>query len=89
MGAPIFFPLFGIGFVLLAVIKAVFSFKNAFSQNRMSRFDIVDGDEEPDPFNERFGRASSSESNYCPYCGKRVEDDYTFCNGCGNELPRY
>lgn len=89
IGAPIMFPLFGIGFVLLSVIKAIFSFKNAFSQNRMSDFDIVDGSEEQDPFNQRFGSPSSRiKSNYCPRCGNRVEDGYTFCNYCGNELPR-
>ena len=43
MGAPIFFPLFGVVFVIMGIVQAVYNFKNATSENRYSEFDIVDG----------------------------------------------
>ena len=54
---------------------------------------MTDGEEEPDPLNEMFGEReernapSQTESNYCPYCGQRVEAEYEFCNVCGKKLP--
>lgn len=54
-GASFFFSLFGICFIGLAVVQAVYNFKNATGKNRYSAFDIVDEDEENDPLNERFG----------------------------------
>ncbi len=27
------------------------------------------------------------ESKFCPYCGAKVEGDYTYCNKCGKKLP--
>lgn len=54
-GAPFFFSLFGICFIGLAVVQAVYNFKNATGKNRYSAFDIVDEGEENDPLNERFG----------------------------------
>ena len=56
MGAPGFFLLFGVVFIGIGVVNAVYSFKNATGENRYSDFDIVDSHEEPDPLNERFGR---------------------------------
>ena len=56
----------------------------------------VDEDgEEIDPWNERFGEKKdysqqtviSGDSKFCPYCGVRVEGDYTYCNKCGKKLP--
>lgn len=54
MGAPIFFPLFGVVFVIMGIVQAVYNFKNATSENRYSEFDIVDSQEEPDPLSQRF-----------------------------------
>lgn len=56
MGAPGFFLLFGVAFIGIGVVNAVYSFKNAAGENRYSAYDIVDSDEEPDPLDERFGR---------------------------------
>ncbi|MGN0468123.1 MAG: zinc ribbon domain-containing protein [Acutalibacteraceae bacterium] len=95
-GAGIMAP-FGIIFVVVAVVQAVYNFKNATSKNRHSQFDITDENEEPDPWNERFsekssssdyyGADSSSKSNYCPYCGERADSDFAFCKNCGRKLP--
>ena len=55
MGAPVFFPLFGLIFIGIGVAQAVYHFRNATGENRYSYFDIVDGDEGLDPLNQRFG----------------------------------
>lgn len=94
----VIFSLFGIIFVGIAVVNAIYNFKNATGKNRYSEFDITDGDEEPDPLNERFGSRSASKpteskddkktkNKFCPYCGAEVGGDYTFCNSCGKKLP--
>lgn len=42
MGAPPFFCLFGVVFVIIGIIQAIYNFKNATGKNRYSEFDIVD-----------------------------------------------
>lgn len=98
MGAAFMAP-FGLIFVIVAVMQAVYQFKNATAKQRYSEFDIMEGHEEPDPWNERFaserrnvGSAttdnSSAEGNlFCPYCGAPVDFNYAFCNRCGKKLP--
>ena len=88
------FALFGVVFIAIAVIQAVYNFKNATSKNRYSAFDITDHAEEPDPLNERFGSTEQnaghtgrSDSSFCPYCGTPVEEDYEYCANCGRKLP--
>ncbi|MDU5142987.1 MAG: zinc ribbon domain-containing protein [Paenibacillus dendritiformis] len=96
MGAPIFFVLFGIVFVGIAVIQGIYHFKNATGTNRMSVFDITDGQSEPDPLENMMNRRQamnaneSSEVNYCPYCGNKIMDNsYKFCSKCGKELDNH
>ena len=97
MGAPFFFPLFGLVFIGMGITSAVYNFKNATGENRYSSFDIVDGDEEPDPLNARFGKEhdaddtdntapASNEFAFCPYCGMELREDFAFCPRCGREL---
>ena len=93
------FGLFGLIFVGIGILNAVRGFRNAFSKNRRSEFDIVDDFEEPDPWNERFGDSSfysekvynpdnDSDGNaFCPYCGNAVERNFIYCNNCGKKLP--
>ncbi|MBQ7943220.1 MAG: zinc ribbon domain-containing protein [Lachnospiraceae bacterium] len=92
------FALFGVLWTGIAIAQTVYNFKNATSKNRYSSFDITEGDEEPDPLNVRFGEwteeqdtykadAPTGDSKFCPYCGTKVEADYTFCNECGKKLP--
>ncbi len=92
------FALFGVIFVIIAVVQAVYHFKNATGKHRHSVYDITDHTEEPDPLNERFGdnvsrdnTANSHEPNekacFCPYCGTKAASDYTFCKSCGKKLP--
>ncbi len=90
------FSLFGIVFIAVAAVNAVYNFKNATGKNRYSEFDITEGNEEPDPLNEYFGesvdnsyenRKSVVGNKFCPYCGTPVEENFEFCNNCGKKLP--
>ena len=95
MGAGGLFAIFGLVFIAMAIVSAIYNFKNATSKNRYSAFDITDETEEPDPWNERFDEkkytsqtsANSTGSKFCPYCGTRVDGDFVYCNKCGKKLP--
>ena len=92
MGGGVF-ALFGIIFIAVAVVQAIYNFKNATGKNRYSAFDITDGNEEPDPLNKRFGNPQATtkkkndvDNKFCPYCGTTVAVDFEFCNNCGKKL---
>lgn len=98
MGAPVFFPIFGVIFILLGVVQAVYHFKNATGKERFSEFDIVDSQKEPDPLERRFGqerepweeppqREDAAQASYCPYCGAKAEPGFVYCAKCGRKLP--
>lgn len=96
MGAPGFFPLFGVLFILMGIGQVVYHLKNATGENRYSSFDIVEDGEEPDPLDQRFGSASRTEESapaqgggyrFCPYCGAKLGEAFTFCGKCGKKLP--
>ncbi len=53
MGAPPFFCLFGVVFVVIAIAQAVYHYKNATGKNRFSSFDITEEGEEPDPLESK------------------------------------
>ena len=94
MGGGVF-ALFGIIFIAVAAVQAIYNFKNATGRHRYSAFDIIDNVEEPDPLNERFGipccsttqKKSDAENKFCPYCGTRIAVDFEYCNNCGKKLP--
>jgi len=98
MGAPVFFALFGVGFIAIAIFSAVYNFRNATGENRYSIYDITEHGEESDPLNERFGVKTSAEtdddgqrngkkSKFCPWCGTELDSDFVYCNSCGKKLP--
>ena len=85
---------FGLIFIAIAIINTIYNFKNATGKNRYSQYDITDSEEEPDPWNEKFGNNYEEQisqpqtaAKYCPYCGEKAEKDYKFCSSCGRELP--
>ena len=93
IGAPVFLTLFGVLFIVVALVSVFYNFHNATSENRMSEFDITEDGEEPDPLSTAFEktdektRTTAAGSKFCPYCGTPVRDDYEFCNNCGKKLP--
>lgn len=92
MGAPWFMSAFGVIFIILAVVSALYNAHNATGKNRFSILDITDENEEPDPL-ERISRTEEktgtgrSGSRFCPFCGTAVRDDFEFCDQCGKKLP--
>ena len=91
----VIFPLGGVLFIIMGVVKAIYHFKHATGENRYSEFDITDDTEEPDPLNRQFGSkpestpdAPPSGSSFCPYCGAPVQNDFAFCRKCGKALPK-
>lgn len=89
---------FGLIFVAVSVIDAVYSFKNATRENRYSEFDITDSAEEPDPLNTRFG---GGRANIDADTDRRIRSTETaaninknnnndkinnFCPYCGNAV---
>lgn len=84
-----FFSLFGVFFILFAIVQAIYNFHNATQKNRYSSFDIVDGDEETDPLNRRFGTqdslSASSAEDY-QTVDKQDTKNSKFCPYCGTKL---
>ena len=94
MGAPAVFPLFGLVFIGIAVMQAVYHFKNATGKERYSVVDIVDSNAEPDPLAQRFGGEAGAPpadageaAGFCPYCGAEAEAGFAYCKKCGKRLP--
>lgn len=95
------FPLFGVIFIIVGIIQAVYNYKNATGKDRYSLYDITHSGEEGDPSDnwvreETNGnefeskkenpKNSGVQSNYCPYCGTQLERDYNFCPNCGKTI---
>ena len=83
VGAPTPFALFGVVFIAVAVISAIYHFRNATGENRHSIVDITEDGEEPDPLDLRFGQ-----KHYCPFCGNALPENARFCPSCGKEIPQ-
>lgn len=95
----IVFPLFGVIFVAIGIVQAMYHLRNATGKDRFSEFDITEESEETDPLNtwvhekhQTFDqRNTASESgeeryNYCPGCGGKLNEEYSFCPHCGRRL---
>lgn len=96
MGAPAIFPVFGVLFIITAIIGGVYNYKNATGKNRYSSFDITEEGEESDPLSQRLGseppthddtRRAEAGTGFCPYCGEKAQADFEFCPKCGKRLP--
>ena len=94
MGAGFMVP-FGLIFIGFAVVGVIYNMKNATSKNRYSAFDITDGNEEPDPLNQRYGNqgynqydynSSSNSQGYDAYGRPEETEDSAFCPYCGNPV---
>jgi DNA-directed RNA polymerase subunit RPC12/RpoP/lipopolysaccharide export LptBFGC system permease protein LptF len=78
----VIFPLFGVLFIILGIIQAVYNYKNATGKDRYSIYDITDSHEEDDPSDKWI----KGEAIYCPYCGAKLERDYIYCPKCGKGI---
>lgn len=92
MGAPPFFLAFGVLFIVVGIVQALYHYKNATGENRFSEFDITEDGEEPDPLDRRNREAPEQEKpdgacRFCPYCGAQVGEGFSYCAKCGRELP--
>lgn len=95
---PFMFSVFGIIFIIAAIVNIVYNYKNATGKNRMSLYDITDADEEPDPIDKyfRYDKTEMEHSSslndadeydrYCPYCGRYLKRDYEYCPKCGKKI---
>jgi hypothetical protein len=101
IGAPGFFTAFGVIFVLLVIIGAIYNFANAAGKERMSAFDVTTGDEEGDPVARAFGHGAPKtekrgqpsaagprrfDGDFCPFCGHKLEGDFDYCPKCGRDV---
>lgn len=84
MDAPVYFCLFGVVFVGLAIAHALYDLYNATAKRRFSLFDVTEEGEEPDPLAREDG--SGGAEAFCPACGAKVAADDRFCRKCGREL---
>jgi len=94
----IIFPFFGVMFIIIGGVQAVYNFKNATGKNRYSIFDITDSEEERDPSDKWIksevinegekerSRDTKSAVYYCPYCGVQIESEYMYCPKCGKAI---
>lgn len=88
IGAPGVFIAFGVVFIAIALVGAVYNLVNATRKNRFSEFDIVDDGEEPDPLNQFFGASAQRTEGaaFCPQCGHKLNAGDRFCGGCGRRI---
>ena len=88
MGAPWFFGLFGIFFVVMIGVSTFVNYKNVTGDNRFSEYDIVDINDEPDPWDKKF-RGGEEEYRLREDCGHvhmtgaDCEGKTRFCPYCG------
>ena len=92
MGAPPFFLAFGVLFIIVGIVQALYNLKNAAGKNRFSAFDITEDGEEPDPLDRRASNGMEREvsggaDRFCPYCGAKSGEGFVYCAKCGRELP--
>ena len=86
-----FFWIFGVVFIAVGVVSLILNLYNTFAKNRMSVLDITEDGEEPDPLGARFGTEGTPRSGtgggFCPYCGAKAQEGFSFCRSCGRRLP--
>ncbi|WP_294449461.1 zinc-ribbon domain-containing protein [uncultured Gemmiger sp.] len=81
------FPLFGVFFVVMGLIRTAYSIHNAFGKNRYSEYDITDDGEEPDPFDPRNAHREDmyrdNAARSAPYGAGSSAPAGGFCPYCG------
>lgn len=86
----VIFPLFGVAFIVLGVIRTLYAAQNTFGQNRYSEYDITDDGEEPDPFDPRNAHREDmyrdTASRPAPHDEQPSAPEGGFCPYCGAPL---
>jgi len=87
------FPLFGVLFIILGAVQAVFHYKNATGRRRMSLLDITEDGEEPDPL-ETFAKRHHHDRQEADWPAdtdgetgayRSFDGHMRFCPYCGNK----
>ncbi len=86
MGAPVFFVMFGVIFIIAALVQAVYNFKNATGKKRFSVMDIVEDHEEGDP-TDRWVQDKYSEEDRYDYHEEEEEERDFHRASAGDDLP--
>ncbi|MBQ9562930.1 MAG: zinc ribbon domain-containing protein [Lachnospiraceae bacterium] len=91
----------GVLFIVASVAEVVISLRDIIrTEAEIARMDLDEAEEE-DPIPEEPEIVVDSipllpedadstlveSTNFCPYCGARVDGDYVFCRVCGKRLP--
>jgi len=87
MGAPGFFALFGVIFIVFAIVTGIVNIYNATNRNRFSTFDITTGEEESDPIAEALdlrGRDRDRGGRSARSVGSRGETEWEPGGGQGD-----
>ena len=82
MDAPPVFAVFGVAFILMALVSGAYHLHNATGKNRFSELDITEEGEEPDPLSQQ------EHHRFCPGCGQPLQADYDFCPSCGRKTKQ-
>lgn len=85
----IVFPLFGVIFVAMAIMGAIYHSRNATQPNRFSSFDVLPHDQESDPLDPTLAAKDLTEQlgslapSFCTACGHPFGVTDRFCASCG------
>ena len=91
-GIGAIFPLFGVIFVIMGIVQAVYNYKNATGEDRYSIYHITDSNEEGDPADAWIHRKNTAdEQNNHNYENNQYKNNYengemNFCPYCGTEV---
>lgn len=89
MGAPLFFPIFGIGVLVLVVLQFLAGIKSHQNMEERRREQSKHVDQ---PMMNDYANTydespkQSSRNDFCPFCGAKIQKTFEYCPKCGNHL---